>query len=366
MMDSIIKNYYEKTKLNYQILNGIADLVRVIDTNNSVVFVNRAMEETLGYDTETLTCNLNQTFLKSDITRRTLETGEIIQREENLDGKSYSVKCSPIIGARGEIIGAVEVFRNTTYEKKLQREIINRNKQMTVEMIQASKIQQSLLPEKGFLSNLEIDYMYKPSDMLSGDMFDAFKINNDNIGIYVADVVGHGFASSMVTMFIRLLIRNLSVAKLLKPSKTIGEVNKRFAILNLDIEIYFTFFYGVYNKKTGKFIFSNAGHFPSPLLYDGENLVNLETTGFPISRFFAGVEYEDYYINLDCSDKILFMTDGVTETENRKKEPFGTERIGKILKEKSVDELELINKELMDFLYAEQKDDITALLIKVW
>lgn len=366
MVDSIIKNYYEKTKLNYQILNGIADLVRVIDTNNSVVFVNKAMEETLGYNVEAKCCNFDKSFLKSDITRRTLETGEIIQREENLDGKSYSVKCSPIIGARGEIIGAVEVFRNTTYEKKLQREIINRNKQMTVEMIQASKIQKALLPEKGFLANLELDYIYSPSDMLSGDMFDVFKINNDNIGIYVADVVGHGFASSMVTMFIRILIRNLSVVKLLNPSRTLGEVNKRFSLLNLDIEIYFTFFYGVYNKKTGKFIFSNAGHFPSPLLFDGENLVNLETTGFPISRFFSGVEYENYYINLDCSNKILFMTDGITEAENREKEPFGTEIIGRVLRENSVDELKTINNELMNFLYADQKDDMTALLIKVW
>lgn len=365
-MDSVNKDYYEKNKLNYQILNGIADLVRVLDTSNTVVFVNRAMEETLGYDTKTLTCDINQSVLKSDITRRTLETGEIIQREENLDGQSFSVKCSPILGAHGEIVGAVEVFRNTTYEKKLQQEIIDKNKSMTVEMRQASKIQQSLLPEKGFLDNLELDYMFKPSNMLSGDMFDLFKINNDNIGVYVADAVGHGFASSMVTMFIRLLIRNLSASKLLKPSKTLSEVNKRFALLNLDIEIYFTFFYGVYNKKTGKFTFSNAGHFPSPMLYDGENLINLETSGFPISRFFTGVEYDDYYINLNCSDKILFMTDGITEAENRKKVPFGTDKVGEILKDNSVDELKIINSELDSYVWADQKDDMTALLVKIW
>lgn len=365
-MDSVNKKYYDKNNLNFQILNGIADLVRVLDSYNRVIFVNRAMEETLGYDTKTLTCDINQSVLKSDITRRTLETGEIIQREENIEGQSFSVKCSPIIGAKGEILGAVEVFRNTTYEKRLQQEIIDKNKSMTVEMMQASKIQKSLLPEKGFLDNLELDYMFKPSNMLSGDMFDVFKINNDNIGVYIADTVGHGFASSMVTMFIRLLIRNLSAAKLLRPSKTLNEVSKRFALLNLDIEIYFTFFYGVYNKKTGKFTFSNAGHLPSPILYNGENIIDLETSGFPISRFFTGVEYDDYYINLNCSDKILFMTDGITEAENRKKIPFGTEKISEILKDKNIDELKVINKELESYLWADQKDDMTALLVKVW
>lgn len=365
-MDSVSENYYEGTKLNYQILNGIADLVRVLDAENRVIFVNKAMSETLGYDTETLICSINQSVIKSDITARTLETGEVIQREESIDGKSFSVKCSPIVGAKGEIIGAVEVFRNTTYEKKLQKEIIDKNKLMTVEMRQASKIQQALLPEKNFLDNLELDYLYKPSNMLSGDMFDIFKINNDNIGMYIADVVGHGFASSMVTMFIRLLIRNIPASKLLKPSKALAEVSRRFTKLNLDIEVYFTFFYGVYNKKNGTFTFSNAGHFPSPILFDGKNIINLETSGFPISRFFTGIEYEDYYINLNCSDKLLFMTDGITEAENRQKEAFGTRRVGEILRDNSVDELKILSSELQKFVKEDQKDDMTSLLVKVW
>lgn len=363
-METMTKSYFDKAKPNYHILNGIADLIRVLDIDNNVVFLNRSMEEALGC--ENGVCKISESILKSDITKRTLKTGEIIQREEIIDGHSFSVKCSPIIGADGKIAGAVEVFRDTTYEKVLQKEIIDKNKSLTYEMIQASKIQQSLLPKKGFMENIQVDYDYRPFNMLSGDIFDVFKINNDNIAVYIADAVGHGFASSMITMFIQSLVGNLSQYRLLRPSKAIAEVSRKFGELNLDIDNYFTFFYGVYNRKTGNFTFSNAGHFPCPIVYNGENIINLETSGYPITRFFTNCEYEDYIIKLNCSDKILFLTDGITETQNIKQESFGTDKICEILRKNNIDELKLIRKELNDFMWADGNDDMTALLLKIW
>lgn len=363
-MDKINTENFYKTKPNYHILNGIADLVRVLNKNNEVVFINKSMEEALEYGKKF--CQVDEFIMEPDMTRRTLETGEIVQREEVIGDKSFSVKSSPIIGEHGNLIGAVEVFHETTYEKKLRSEIMSKNRKMTIEMKQASKIQYSLLPAKGFLENIELNYEYRPLNILSGDIFDVFEIDEDNITVYIADAVGHGFASSMITMFIRLMVRNLSEYRLLRPSKAMAEVNRRFRTLNLAIDIYFTFFYGVYNRKTGKFSFSNAGHYPCPIVYDGENIVNLEASGFPISGFFEDVEYKEYYIRLNCSDKILFLTDGVTEAENKQKEFFGIERVYKILENNSVDELKILREELNDFVKSEAGDDITALLLKFW
>ncbi|RVU54610.1 SpoIIE family protein phosphatase [Anaerosphaera multitolerans] len=352
--------------LNFQVLNGIADLVRVLNSNNEVVFVNKAMEKTLGCEEDNINCKFGNRVLDSRITKRTIETAEIIQREERIDDNFFSVKCSPIFGSRGEIIGAVEVFRNITMEKKLQNEIVEKNKEMTIEMIRAQKIQNSLLPEKGFFNNISVDYIYRPSSELSGDMFDIFKINDDNIGIYIADAVGHGFASSMITMFIRIILGNIPNYKLLSPSKTLSDVAKRFAMLNLDIEIYFTCFYGVYNQRTSKFIFSNAGHFPSPMLIrnDGE-VLELDSRGFPITRFFKNVKYEDKFVRINTFDKILLMTDGVVEARNKYNESFG-ERALEIVRKNPIDELRELEMGLNKFIKGKQKDDITALLLKVW
>lgn len=353
-------------KIDFQVLNAIADLVRVLDYNEKVVFVNKAMEDLLGYDRDKKVCILGEDLFDPEITRRALLSGEVIQREENIGSMVFSVKCSPIINKKGEILGVVEVFRNVTMARKLQKEIIEKNRFMTSETMAASLIQQTVLPERGFIKNLKVNYVYRPSTILSGDMFDVFEIDDDHIAIYIADSVGHGFAASMVTMFIKTVVRTLDKLTLISPQKTLSELCTRFTSLRLEIENYFTCFYGVYNTKKKKFVFSNAGHLPLPIMVRDREFMNLESKGYPISRFFARPDYEEKEIKLYSGDYILFMTDGVVEARNSKKESFGYERVHNIILENNKDVLEILDNELEEFNDGEQTDDISMLLINVW
>ncbi|WP_245544179.1 PAS domain-containing protein [Peptoniphilus timonensis] len=159
-------NTIEKGKIDenidFQVLDAIADLVRVLDYNEKVVFVNKAMEDLLGYDPNKKVCILGEDLFDPEITKRALMSGEVIQREENIGSMVFSVKCSPIISKSGEILGVVEVFRNVTMARKLQKEIIDKNRFMTDETMAASLIQKKVLPEKGFIKNLKVNYLYKP------------------------------------------------------------------------------------------------------------------------------------------------------------------------------------------------------------
>lgn len=353
-------------KIDFQVLNAIADLVRVLDYKEKVVFVNKAMEDLLGYDSDKKVCILGEDLFDPEITRRALLSGEVIQREENIGNMVFSVKCSPIINKKGEILGVVEVFRNVTMARKLQREIIEKNRFMTSETMAASLIQQTVLPERGFIKNLKVNYVYRPSTILSGDMFDVFEIDDDHIAIYIADSVGHGFAASMVTMFIKSVVRTLDKLTLISPQKTLSELCTRFTSLRLEIENYFTCFYGVYNTKKKKFVFANAGHLPLPIMVRDREFMSLESKGYPISRFFARPDYEEKEIKLYSGDYILFMTDGVVEARNSKKESFGYERVHNIILENNKDVLEILDNELEEFDDGEQTDDISMLLINVW
>ena len=353
------------SKINLNILNGIADLVRVLDSNNQVIFVNSAMEELMGASAMEMTCEPDgRFFCNLSIAERTLRTGEIIQREEYIENNYYSVKCSPIFDD-DKIVAVVEVFRNITMEKKLQREIINKNKELDLEMNEAKKIQLGLLPEKGFIGGAMIDYIYRPSNILSGDMFNVFEINRDNLGIYISDTVGHGFASSQVTMFVNFMFKNLTTKALLNPSIALEEIKKKFNSINLDINIYFTCFYGVYNRRENTFKFSNAGHNPCPILTRNRTSYELVTAGLPISRMFEDTNYEDNVIDLFCGDKLLFITDGIPELKNSQGEDYGIKRLGDILNRHSVDELYEIRNDIISFTAKEPKDDMTAVLLKV-
>ncbi|WP_138159928.1 SpoIIE family protein phosphatase [Peptoniphilus catoniae] len=366
-MKSVYKDIiFNKSKLNYQMLDAIADLVRVIDANDRVIFVNSAMEKQLGYDKMTLVCRIDEFEIPTTIAKRTIDTGEIIQREEIINGIYYSVKCSPIRNTGGQILGAIEVFRNISTERKLITEIIDKNKNLSVEMAQAEKIQTLLLPEEGFNENIKLNYIYKPSSILSGDMFDLFKIDEDNFGIYIADTVGHGFAASMLTMFIRFIIRSIRPYTLLSPAKALKALQTRFSELNLGIENYFTFFYGVYNKKTSAFLYSNAGHYPSPILISKGEAQVLESRGYPITKFLKDADYTEKKTDLNTGDKLFLMTDGIMDSKNSKNEIYGTNRVVKILEDHENGELDLLANDLYKFTLGEQKDDITAVLLKVW
>ncbi|MCI5643896.1 MAG: SpoIIE family protein phosphatase [Peptoniphilus sp.] len=365
-MENYLAEELTDDKVDFQVLNAIADLVRVLDYNEKVVFVNKAMEDLLGYDSDKKVCILGEDLFDPEITRRALLSGEVIQREENIGGMVFSVKCSPITNKKGEIKGVVEVFRNVTMARKLQKEIIEKNRFMTSETMAASLIQRTVLPEKGFIKNLKVNYIYKPSTILSGDMFDVFEIDDENIAVYIADSVGHGFAASMVTMFIKSMIRTLDKLTLLSPKKTLTELCTRFISLRLEIENYFTCFYGVYNTKKKKIIFSNAGHLPLPIMVRDRGFMNLESKGYPISRFFAKPNYEEKEVKLYSGDYILYMTDGVVESRNSKKESFGYDKIHNIILENNRDVLEVLDSELEEFNDGEQTDDISMLLINVW
>lgn len=362
-------NTIEKGKIDenidFQVLDAIADLVRVLDYNEKVVFVNKAMEDILGYDPNKKVCILGDDLFDPEITKRALMSGEVIQREENIGGMVFSVKCSPIV-RDGEILGVVEVFRNVTMARKLQKEIIDKNRFMTDETMAASLIQKKVLPEKGFIKNLKVNYLYKPSTILSGDIFDVFQIDDDHIGIYIADSVGHGFAASMVTMFIKSMVRTLDKFVQISPKETLTELCERFTSLKLEIENYFTCFYGVYNLKKETFTYSNAGHLPLPIRVRNREGLSLESRGYPISRFFAKPDYEEKEIKLFAGDYLLFMTDGVVEARNAEKEAFGNDRIFEIISKYNSDILENLNNELEEFSDIPQVDDISMLLISVW
>lgn len=364
-----IKKEIEETgMLNYHVLESMADWVRVVDRSGTIIYANRAIKAALGQDIVGGMCYYAYGKDKACnfcITERTIDTGEIVQKEETIYGRQFSVKSSPVTNKEGKIFAAVEVFRDVTRERKLELELIERNKKMRRDLDVARKIQEKILPEAGNKYNLDIDYVYSPSEMLSGDIFDIFSIDEDHLGIYIADVSGHGVSASMMTMFIRQSMRSIK-DEISSPSKALKELQSQFHKLNLEVDKYFTIFYGVFNKSTYEFRYSNAGHNCLPMVYSQEGDISLlELKGYPILSLFEEVNYDEKKLFLEKDDKILLYTDGITEVRNKDGEEFGVEGIVKLIEEnRSVSVLE-IEDIIIRFSWGEQEDDIAIVLLNV-
>ena len=361
-------------QLTYDILDGMVDWVRVMDREGRVIFMNKSMEKAMGNEMLGLKCyemlNKSKRCVRC-IGETTISTGEAAEKEERIGDKIFSIKSSPVKDLSGYIYAVVEVFRNVTRERRLEKDIMQKNEKMSKDVEFAKKIQQSILPNKGIYGKLMIDYLYQPSEILSGDMFDIQKINEDHVGIYISDVVGHGVSASIMTMFIRQTMEAV-MSETTSPSEAISNLHRSFLDLGLDDENYFTIFYAIINIKTNTMEYSNGGHNSLPCIVskdeDGnKNATFLEASGFPITYLFEKVDYEEHTVKIDCNDEILFFTDGILECKNEENELFGEKRLIDSIESSKEDTIRSIEKKVYEFKdeYEDIDDDITILRVEL-
>ena len=357
----------ELVSLNYQVLESMVDWVRVIDENNMIIYANKAMKDSLGESIVGAKCYTTHCKDKKCgfcISTRSMETGETMQKEEVINGVHYSVKSSPVFDLEGNITAAVEVFRDVTRERKLEKELIDRNKKMSKDLKFAKKIQEKILPKKGDIDDIRIDYLYKPSEMLSGDMFDVFTIDRENIGIYISDVAGHGVAASIMTMFIRQTMRAIK-DDILSPSLVLSELHRRFSLLGLETDKYFTIFYGVYNRRTKQFKYANAGHNCVPIKFNDKDIQLLKMKGYPVALLMDELTFKEKRVELLKGDKILLYTDGITEAKDHNNKDFGVKGVVDTIKNSPDDLLRQIENRFIYHSWGEQEDDYALLLMEI-
>jgi len=353
--------------ISYDVLDGMVDWVRVIDASGVIIFANKSMKEALGKDIVGKKCYSvlgKGCACERCIASATVITGEIVEKEETIGDRIFSVKSSPVRDRDGNIYAAVEVFRDVTRERKLEKEIIKKNEKMSNDLSFARTIQKKILPKRGVLGPISIDYLYFPSEMLSGDIFDINKIDDNLIGVYISDVVGHGITASIMTMFIRQAMKSIKY-DYMDPSEAISELHKRFLDLNLDTDKYFSIFYGIFDKRDNTFKYVNGGHNCIPLHINSNGIEFLEAKGYPITSLFDSIQYEEKCVKLQKGDKLLFYTDGVIEARNEKGELFGFDRLIDIVNKNKDNLLDAIEKSLNEFKYKDIDDDFALLTVEL-
>ncbi len=365
--NKILEEYHQLTS---DVLDGMADWVRVVDTDCNVIYSNKAMVDGLGKEILGKKCYAifgENSPCRRCVTETTIATGELSEKEEQIGNKYFSMKSSPVRDKDGETYAVVEVLRDITRERKLEKQIMIKNEKMSKDINFARKIQRKLLPKPGNYEEIEFEYIYLPSEMLSGDIFDVFEIDDEHIGFYISDVVGHGVTASIMTMFIKQTLA--SVANEFKsPAKTISYLHQNLLDLNLELENYFTIFYGILNTKTKVLQYVNGGHNSIPILGRKDRIFKLESSGFPIMSLFAEASYTEQSVQLEKDDIIILYTDGLIEAKNKDSELYGYERLEDVIEDnlgKKESMIDIIRDDVDDFRYKELEDDFTLLQLKI-
>lgn len=354
-----------------EIIDGMYDWVRVLDRDDNIIYMNKSMRE--GLKGAALGEKCYRIIGRSEpcencISRKAVFEGNPHQKEEIIDGKIFSVMSSPIRDLQGEAVAVVEVLRDITQMKKLQDKIMMQNSKLQADLDIARKLQCSLLPRSFFEDKLDFSFIYKPCEALGGDFLDIFKIDDTHIGIYIADVSGHGVSASMLTVFLRSTINK----KTLSPAQALKELYKEFNENNFDQNLYITIFYAIIDLENYSITYSNAGHNVCPAVFGKDRFDLLNFPGIPISNWLKIPGYNDRIVPLNKGDRIFFCTDGIIELRGANEEQFGVERLLAVILNDSSGPSGTLGRVIdaacqfagiSDF--SELRDDITMALIKL-
>ncbi|MBP5363490.1 MAG: SpoIIE family protein phosphatase [Ruminococcus sp.] len=236
----------------------------------------------------------------------------------------------------------------------------------------ATRIQADMLPNiyPAFPDRKEFDIYatMTPAKEVGGDFYDFFLIDDDHLGLVMADVSGKGVPAALFMMMSKILVNNFAMLGG-SPSKVLEQVNTQIC-KNNDEEMFVTVWFGVLEISTGKVKAANAGHeYPMIKKADGSFELYKDKHGFVIGGM-EGMRYKEYEFTLEKGGTLFLYTDGVAEATNAENVLFGTDRMLEALntEPEAVPEklLENMRKAVDDFVGdAPQFDDLTMLGVKL-
>lgn len=187
-----------------------------------------------------------------------------------------------------------------------------------------------LTPETDLLTTFkncgyQVQTYSRPYTVVSGDFFYPVCLDGSSCGLFFGDTCGHGLSAALISMRIIGSLHTMTYAN--------NSPANHLQLLNEDLE-------GVLPKDRfiaacyifftqDSMILSNAGQ-PYPIKISDEKIEEIKVGGYPIGQM-PEPWYNNEFVPLKPSDRILLYSDGLVEAENEKGECFGRERLFHIL-----------------------------------
>jgi serine phosphatase RsbU (regulator of sigma subunit) len=236
---------------------------------------------------------------------------------------------------------AIERHRAKVERERYAAELQRRNALLEEELRVAREIQCALLTHKypEFIvhdkRSLHFAHCYRPAVSLSGDFFSVLRLSDDQAGVLICDVMGHGVQAALIGTLMRGLMRGLIdrfIPIASEPGKFLSSLNQQISetIKQAGIETFATAFYYVADLVKNEVHYANAGHPSGLILRRKTNVVDWLDVGGnhrPPLGLLSKTTYPTFHAPLAPHDAILLFTDGLYEAENAAGEPYGRERL---------------------------------------
>jgi sigma-B regulation protein RsbU (phosphoserine phosphatase) len=240
-----------------------------------------------------------------------------------LDSGADACLSRPFVPA--ELLAQVHAFlrlkslHDRLTEKSVEVQTVNRRLQRAYEEIDqelelARRIQHSMLPQVlPDIPPARFAVHYRPSGRVGGDFYDVFRLDENHVGFYVADVMGHGIPACLLTIFLKKAVKAKEISgrdyRLLPPDEVLQQLNRDMIAQALAESPFITMVYVLFNRSDGTLSFARAGH-PYPLYVPRAG----EPESWKVHGTLLGVFETKFTVQtqrLHPGDKLLLYTDGL-------------------------------------------------------
>jgi sigma-B regulation protein RsbU (phosphoserine phosphatase) len=248
----------------------------------------------------------------------------------------------------------------------------NEKKRLDHDLKIARDIQRVLLPsEAPSINGFEISGMNIPANQVSGDYFDYIKVDDERLGVAIADVSGKGIPASLIMAICRSVLRSTAPGSP-SPSDVLQKVNRQL-YPDIKEDMFISMAYAILDYAHNAVTLARAGH-DAPLLYkhSTRTVTPIKPPGMAVG-IDSGDVFDritrDFSVELERDDCLIFYTDGITEALDAQGDEFGPERMIQSVQASAENGAPaIVNRltaDVREFIGSQpQHDDITLIAIR--
>lgn len=308
------------------VMNALNDMIRIVTREGKVAFTNEAFDRKLAHGVDTRGRYCYELFSGEEGSGKACDpcasglvmaSGKPRQMTRKLNDRQYAVTVSPLTHpGTGEIVGTLEVFKETTLVNKIYDNLVKQNSQLKNNVYLARGVQQALV--KGVLPKVpgyRLFAHFYPCEAVGGDMYDCIT-TDDKVVMYVSDTAGHGVMPAMLGVFFSRAVRSACTMGITDPGEILAYVQKEFQELDAEDATYITGFVLVLDPGTGDFTYSNAGLSVAPAFFHDGGVSELYLESPPVSKWFPNPNFKVASAHMDPGDRIAIYSDGITTVQS--------------------------------------------------
>lgn len=231
----------------------------------------------------------------------------------------------------------------------------------------ARMIQQNLLPDTSSFNNIKLACLFQPAAEVAGDYYDIITLNDHSLLFCIADVIGHDVPAAMSAAMLKALLKE-AVGQEYNLSKLIHRVHLAFSEVTLESD-FATMILARWSPQNRRLYYVSAGHETAYLVRSEGQIEELNSTG-PILGLEGISEWSEQELVIGQTDRLILLTDGITETLSPKGETFGRKRVIEVIEKSRQKPVEAFSERLIESIVTFrgsgiQLDDITMLAIEL-